>query len=132
MSPCTRYVPSYGVFPSGFATADTDASHQNILYSVIQDIASQWENVEDRARYQAAAQNFRIPYWDWAAEPPSGESVLPKSIGRNAFVDVDGPNGKQTIANPLFSYRFKPLDGLDFLEVAPVSASFPLLDIFRF
>lgn len=94
---------------------------QNILYSKIQDIASLWEDVEDRTRYQAAASNFRIPYWDWAANPPAGESVLPKSIGGSEFVDVNGPNGDQRIANPLFNYEFKPLDKADFLDTAPVS-----------
>lgn len=96
-------------------------STQNILYSKIQDIASLWPDVEDRTRYQAAASNFRIPYWDWATNPPAGESVLPRSIGGSAFVDVNGPNGEQRIANPLYSYEFKPLDGPDFLDTAPVS-----------
>jgi tyrosinase-like protein len=93
---------------------------QNILYSVMQDIASLWPNQEDRTRYQSAATNFRIPYWDWALSPPAGESVLPKSIGGKEFVDIDGPNGEQRIANPLFSYVFKPLDSADFLNVGPV------------
>lgn len=98
-----------------------DPDTQNVLYSVIQDIVSLWPNVQDRTRYQAAASNFRIPYWDWAANPPAGESVLPKSIGGSVFVDVNGPNGEQRIANPLFSYEFKPLDRPDFLDTAPVS-----------
>ncbi|OIW34914.1 Di-copper centre-containing protein [Coniochaeta ligniaria NRRL 30616] len=93
--------------------------YENILYSAMQDVASLWPNAEDRTRYQAAASNFRIPYWDWAANPPAGESILPQSIGGSAFVDVNGPNGEQRIANPLFSYEFKPLDGPDFLDTAP-------------
>lgn len=87
----------------------------------MQDIASLWANVEDRKRYQAAASLFRIPYWDWAASPLAGESVLPRSIGGDAFIDVSGPNGDQRIANPLYSYEFRPLDGSDFLDIAPVS-----------
>ncbi|KAB5551230.1 hypothetical protein GE09DRAFT_1223030 [Coniochaeta sp. 2T2.1] len=93
--------------------------YENILYSKIQDIASLWPNQEDRTRYQKAAANWRIPYWDWAADPPAGESVLPKSIGGSAFIDVSGPNGDQRIANPLYSYEFKPLDAPDFLNTAP-------------
>jgi tyrosinase len=87
----------------------------------MQDIASLWPNNEDRKRYQAAVLNFRIPYWDWAANPPTGESVLPRSIGGSEFIDVDGPNGEQRIVNPLYRYEFKPLEGPDFLNAAPVS-----------
>ncbi|KAL1844252.1 hypothetical protein VTJ49DRAFT_2309 [Mycothermus thermophilus] len=72
-------------------------------------IASFWNETE-RPRYQAAAVRFRHPYWDWAAPPPHGESVLPQSIGGSSFVDIDGPNGRQRIANPLYSYMFRPLD----------------------
>ena len=56
-----------------------------------------------------AAANFRIPYWDWAAVPPVGQSVFPSSVGGSPYVVVDGPAGTQTIANPLWSYQFKPL-----------------------
>ncbi|SPQ18279.1 b447e784-f57a-40e5-89a7-874d54feefc1 [Thermothielavioides terrestris] len=76
---------------------------------LIQTIAGFWPAPE-RQRYQDAARRFRIPYWDWAATPPSGESVLPRSIGGSPYVDVEGPNGLQRIANPLFSYTFKPLN----------------------
>lgn len=105
------------------SVTDLFTTPQNILYSMIQDIASLWSDPEDRRRYKAAASNFRIPYWDWAANPPAGESVLPRSIGGSALIDVDGPNGQQRIANPLFSYEFKPLHGPDFLDTAPVSDS---------
>lgn len=60
---------------------------------------------------------LRIPYWDWAAAPPGGESVLPLSVGVE-YVVVSGPNGNQTISNPLFSYSFKPLDTTAF-HLAP-------------
>ena len=102
---------------------------QNILYSRIQDIASLWPNQEDRTRYQKAAANWRIPYWDWAANPPAGESVLPKSIGGSVFIDVSGPNGEQRIANPLYSYEFKPLDAADFLNTHPVSLTIALFSM---
>lgn len=72
-----------------------------------------------RDSYVAAAQNFRIPYWDWAAVPPSGQSVLPASVGGSPSVSVAGPYGTQTIANPLFSYQFKPLNTTE-LPDAPV------------
>lgn len=82
-------------------------------------IATFWSGKE-RQRYEAAARRFRIPYWDWAASPPPGESVLPSSIGGSPFVDIRGPNGLQRIANPLFSYTFQPLNTTTFAR-APVS-----------
>ena len=74
-----------------------------------------------RDQYVAAAANFRIPYWDWAAVPPVGQSVLPASVGASNTISVDGPNGAQSITNPLFSYEFKPLDPNQ-LPDAPVSS----------
>ncbi|KAK3300469.1 uncharacterized protein B0H64DRAFT_428534 [Chaetomium fimeti] len=85
------------------------ALYEQALYELIQTIATFWPD-DKRQRYESAARRFRLPYWDWAATPPSGESVLPTSIGGNSFIDVDGPNGFQRIANPLFSYSFNPLD----------------------
>ena len=64
---------------------------------------------EARQRFRAAAAEFRLPYWDWARTAPPGESVLPLSVSRPE-VEVDGPNGVQMMANPLFAYQFKPLN----------------------
>jgi hypothetical protein len=83
-------------------------------------IAGWWPENEARSRYRAAAGRFRIPYWDWASDPSSGESVFPMSVGGSPYVDVDGPSGVQRIANPLFSYTFKPLNATAFKQV-PVS-----------
>jgi tyrosinase len=85
----------------------------------VRDIASWWPAGEVGDQYRATAVDFRIPYWDWAATPPKGESVLPLSVGGSPYVTVDGPVGVQTIANPLFSYGFKPLNRTAF-EVFPV------------
>ncbi|KAL2172055.1 hypothetical protein VTG60DRAFT_425 [Thermothelomyces hinnuleus] len=85
------------------------ALYEKVLHDLIQMIATFWPDSE-RQRYENAARRFRLPYWDWAASPPPGQSVLPKSIGGSPFVDVNGPNGLQRIANPLFSYQFNPLD----------------------
>jgi hypothetical protein len=82
-------------------------------------IATFWPD-DQRQRYESAARRFRLPYWDWAVTPPSGESVLPQSIGGSPWIDVNGPNGFQRIANPLFSYNFKPLDRTAFSS-GPVS-----------
>ncbi|EAA35587.2 Di-copper centre-containing protein [Neurospora crassa] len=92
------------------------ALYEQVLYNLIQNIAKWWPEGEPRNRYQAAALRFRIPYWDWASSPPSGQSVLPLSVGGSPYVDVNGPNGVQRIANPLFSYSFKPLNATAFLQ----------------
>jgi tyrosinase len=94
------------------------------MYSAIQEIAQQYPEGDTRNKYVASALNFRIPYWDWAAVPPAGESVLPASVSRSQTVDVDGPRGVQTIWNPLFSYSFQPLVPAEFPNV-PVSSDFP-------
>ena len=87
---------------------------------MIQSIALQWPAGSVRDRYVTAAANFRIPYWDWAVVPPDGQSVLPVSISGSDSISVDGPAGNQTIANPLFSYEFKPLNTTE-LPDAPLS-----------
>lgn len=51
----------------------------------------------------AAANTMRFPYWDWAATPDQGQSTLPDLISSQS-VTIDGPNGRQTIANPLYKY----------------------------
>ncbi|KAK1776843.1 tyrosinase [Copromyces sp. CBS 386.78] len=90
--------------------------YEQVLYNLIQNIAKWWPEGEPRKRYQAAALRFRIPYWDWASRPPSGQSVLPLSVGGSPYVDVNGPSGVQRIANPLFGYSFKPLNATAFLQ----------------
>lgn len=80
-----------------------------------------------RARYQAAARSFRVPYWDWAANPPAGETFFPRAIS-DETVSIVTPqsDGKVVrVTNPLFAYQFKPLNpnGADFanLRGTPVS-----------
>ncbi|KAK3337241.1 hypothetical protein B0T19DRAFT_481606 [Cercophora scortea] len=92
------------------------ALYEQVLYSTIQMIATWWPEGEARQRYMEAAATFRIPYWDWALNPPTGQSVLPLSVGGSPYVDVNGPSGVQRIANPLFSFTFKPLNATAFLQ----------------
>ncbi|KAK4170278.1 hypothetical protein QBC43DRAFT_348716 [Cladorrhinum sp. PSN259] len=85
------------------------ALYEQVLYSLVKMIAGWWPENEKQS-YLEAARRFRIPYWDWATAPASGGSVLPISVGGSPFVDVNGPNGVQRIANPLFRYTFRPLN----------------------
>jgi tyrosinase len=65
-------------------------------------IAQQFQG-DDAARYQAAAEEVRIPYWDWSSR--TTQSRIPAAV-KQASISVNAPGGPATIANPLFSYRF--------------------------
>ena len=77
----------------------------------MQDIASQFPDTT-RAKYQEAASNFRIPYWDWAAQPPNGGTYFPNSIGSPSIGVITPESDGQTInvPNPLYSNKFTPLN----------------------
>lgn len=77
--------------------------------------AQQFSESENRARYVAAAQSFRMPYWDWAIIVPAGQSVVPTSMSsQQILVIAPGSDGKQTsINNPLYSFRFHPVNPSD-------------------
>ncbi|CAK7270823.1 hypothetical protein SEPCBS57363_004302 [Sporothrix epigloea] len=92
------------------------ALYEQVLFSLVEYIASLYVDDVERQRYQTAALKFRIPYMDWGTQPPAGESVLPSSVGGSAFIEAIGPNGVQRIANPLYSYLFKPLNATIFIE----------------
>jgi tyrosinase len=66
-----------------------------------------------RTRYAQAAMSWRHPYWDWAAEPADGKSVLPTSM-TSQTVTVTMPNGTSTIDNPLYAYLFHQVSQEDF------------------
>lgn len=50
-------------------------------------------------------EGLRLPYYDWAAEPPRGEPAIPTSM-RDQVVTVTKPQGRVSIRNPLYSYSF--------------------------
>ena len=79
-----------------------------------------WPAGSVQDQYVAAGKNFRIPYWDWAAVPSDNSSVLPHIVQDSPSISVDGPAGTQMIANPLFTYQFKPVDPKAFIY-SPVS-----------
>ncbi|OHE90735.1 hypothetical protein CORC01_13958 [Colletotrichum orchidophilum] len=91
------------------------ALYEQLLFRLVQMIASWFPDPTERAYYQAAAIDFRIPYWDWATTPPLGESVYLSEF-EQPVIQVYGPNGWQFIANPLYSYKFRPLDPEVFSE----------------
>ncbi|KAG8798511.1 hypothetical protein FRC16_007116 [Serendipita sp. 398] len=76
------------------------ALFEQTLASHMMEIANKYEGAA-KAKYVSAAQRFRIPYWDWAAN-----GVLPDIISSPKDVTVNSPKGPKTFKNPLFSYTF--------------------------
>ncbi|EQL01216.1 hypothetical protein G6O67_000099 [Ophiocordyceps sinensis] len=79
------------------------------MFKMANTIATMFTNQTQRRLYQQAATDFRVPYWDWSRSAPPGETHLPDVFWKPVVVQ-DGPNGVQTIKNPLYSYEFHPLD----------------------
>ena len=94
---------------------------QQVLYGIVQNIASQFPD-DTRARYQHAAANFRIPDWDWAAQPPNSDTYFPNSVGSPNINVISPQSNGQTvqIPNPLYSTTFTPLN--------PVKGDFTTID----
>lgn len=65
---------------------------------------------DDHDRYVTAAQNLRIPFWDWARPVTPGQHVAPDSISSPGIVVNTPQQAGVTIQNPLYSYRFHPTD----------------------
>lgn len=74
------------------------ALYETILAGHVQTIAKSYNNQV----YQNAADQFRIPYWDWAA-PPYG---MPDFFSTDN-ITITTPTGPQGLSNPLATYRFK-------------------------
>ncbi|TVY93845.1 Tyrosinase [Lachnellula willkommii] len=90
------------------------ALFEQVMYNLVQEIALMWPAGSVQDQYVGAAKNFRIPFWDWAAVPSDG-GVLPDIVQDSPSMSVDGPAGTQMIANPLFTYQFKPVDPKAFI-----------------
>ncbi|CAK7227678.1 hypothetical protein SCUCBS95973_006625 [Sporothrix curviconia] len=56
--------------------------------------------IETVATYTAAAQTFRIPFWDWAQDSSLPAAVVSPTISFNS------PSGPATMRNPLYSFQF--------------------------
>ena len=79
---------------------------QTELHKHVRSVAEDFSDLEGGARYLAAADDFRLPYWDWA-QP--GKSVFPEeALSTKIKVVRPGSDGKeQDMANPLYSYEFQ-------------------------
>ncbi|KAI9806999.1 MAG: hypothetical protein M1833_002657 [Piccolia ochrophora] len=76
--------------------------YEQLLWNSAQTIAAKYPAAQ-KARYQAAAVTFRIPYWDWALD-----ATMPAIIN-TVKITVNTPTGSKSIDNPLYSYKFHPV-----------------------
>ena len=77
------------------------ALFEQILWNNAQVIAGKYTGTQ-KATYQAAAQKFRMPYWDWAAN-----ATIPDVVN-TPRISINTPTGRQTVDNPLYTYKFHP------------------------
>lgn len=63
-------------------------------------------------RYAAAADAFRIPYWDWGLGGAAG--VVPDFLMSKTILIVELDGTETVMKNPLYSYKFHPLVPDDF------------------
>ncbi|KAM7200214.1 tyrosinase [Naviculisporaceae sp. PSN 640] len=80
------------------------------LYASVQEVASQFPAGELRAKYVAAAKDFRAPYWDWAIPPPSDAEAFPTFFSSPQISVIDTDGNTKTVSNPLHRYTFHPLN----------------------
>ena len=80
--------------------------------TIVNSIAASFTNAAQRATMQSAASQMRFPYWDWAAQPPSGRPTLPLVVS-SQYINVTQPNGSTAqILNPLYTQKFASTSGL--------------------
>ncbi|RYO37438.1 hypothetical protein AA0113_g11418 [Alternaria arborescens] len=95
------------------------ALFEQVLHDRAVDVANEYPIGEARNKALDIAKRVRLPYWDWAMDPPNAqEGVVPESV-RCRTQTVTFPNGTVAdIPNPLYRYDFHPLKYDDF---APLS-----------
>ena len=116
--------PCEGCTPAGYCTHSSTmfptwhraylALYEQALVRNAVAVAEQFTG-EDYNRYMAAAQNLRIPFWDWASLPAEGENPFPQMFTDDE-VSVNSPNGQMNIPNPLKGYNFKDTETHDFMN----------------
>ncbi|KAI5357467.1 Putative tyrosinase copper-binding domain, di-copper centre-containing domain superfamily, tyosinase [Septoria linicola] len=75
------------------------ALYEQQIRAVAINIANSWTS-STRATYQAAANNLRFPYWDWARNGGS----IPSQLTNSQVTITNAAGNSVTINNPLFSH----------------------------
>lgn len=90
------------------------ALFEQILHDRAVDIANEYPVGPARDNAVETANRVRLPFWDWAIDPPNADGNIPSSL-RRPMVTVTNPDGtKSDIKNPLYRYDFHPLKSDDF------------------
>lgn len=81
---------------------------QQVLWSIVQNLAGNYRNDQDASNWITAGQNFRMPYWDWAQVPTSDDDVFPDILSSDQVnVILPGTGGRwSSVTNPLARYHF--------------------------
>ncbi|KAH7330221.1 hypothetical protein BKA65DRAFT_404823 [Rhexocercosporidium sp. MPI-PUGE-AT-0058] len=86
------------------------ALYEQLIGATVQDLVKTYPHLcKPHTRY-VAANNFRIPYWDWAAIP-----TMPVVVNQPNVTITTGL-GIQSVRNPMYRYKFQkfPLDPVYF------------------
>ncbi|KZT70397.1 Di-copper centre-containing protein [Daedalea quercina L-15889] len=59
----------------------------------------------DKPGWTQAAQNFRVPFWDWARPIPEGQPAVPQEM-RSETITIVTPQGEKAVKNPIHSFTF--------------------------
>ena len=83
------------------------ALFEQVLHDRAVEIAKEYPAGDDQDKAMEIADKVRLPYWDWAMDPPNNEEgCMPASLRR--------PTATVTFPNPLYRYDFHPLNYDDF------------------
>jgi tyrosinase len=104
------------------------ALFEQVLHDRAVDVANEYPIGQAHNRAMELANRVRLPYWDWAMNPPnSTEGVIPSSL-RDRMVTINCPNGTVSeVQNPLYRYDFHPLESDVFAPL--VSSSLPVIKV---
>ncbi|KAL0630990.1 hypothetical protein Q9L58_010157 [Maublancomyces gigas] len=85
------------------------ALYEQTLFANVKAAVAAFPPGPTKDKYTRLVPSFRVPYWDFAAQP-----ALPDIILNKKQIEVTTPTGKQTINNPLYCYNFGTIDRTDF------------------
>ncbi|KUJ20310.1 Di-copper centre-containing protein [Mollisia scopiformis] len=77
------------------------ALYEQEIAAIIQDIVQTYP-ASMQPTWQVAADQFRIPYWDWASSPN-----MPDVVSQPTVQITNSAGRNQTVTNPLYQYSFQ-------------------------
>ncbi|KAI9789424.1 MAG: hypothetical protein M1833_002418 [Piccolia ochrophora] len=81
---------------------------EQLLHEEALTLAAKFKDPAQKAKYTAAADDVRLPYWDWASDTQQHiPSVLLQTSLTVVKPDSAGVGRTTVIQNPLYSYRFQ-------------------------